>query len=174
MPPHPRRHAAEGFGCSPRYRSGSAYCSCECITDRPPIPRRLWYYRRRRRANQNVLLERVLHPSLQKWLQIDDGILDLLGRIRGAQLGHHIAHERIDPLGIQRPGLSLLPEREQVVGCDGIRVPSGRRPSTLIWWRRQFRNGSAHDVSFGCGDVCQRPRAPREPMRGDVGMAFPS
>jgi hypothetical protein len=74
MQPRLRHHAAEGFGCSPPYRTGSAYCACEYITHRSPISRRLWCYRRRRRANRGVLLERILHPSLQKWLQIDDGI----------------------------------------------------------------------------------------------------
>jgi hypothetical protein len=149
MPPCLRHHAAEGSGYSRPYRTGTAYGSCYYITHRSSISHRHWCYCRRRRANRDVLLERILHPSLQKWLQIDDGIMDLLGRIRGAQLGHHIAHERIDPLGIQRPDLSPLPEREQVVGCDGIRIPSRRCPSTLIWWRRQFGNRSAHDVPFG-------------------------
>jgi hypothetical protein len=121
------------------------------------------------------MLERILHPSLQNWLQIDDGILDPLGRIRAAQFGHQVAHERVDPLGIQRSDLSLLSEREQVVGCNGIRVPSRRCPSTLIWRRCQSRNRSVHEVPLGfTGEARQRSRAAGEPIGVDVGMAFPS
>jgi hypothetical protein len=153
-----RHHSAERFGCSCPYRTGSGYCSCEYITHGSPISHRLWCYRRRRRVNHDVLLEPMLHPSLQKWLQIDDGILDLLGWIRGAQLRHHVAHERIDPLWVQRPDFSLLPEREQIVGCDCIRVPSRWCPSTLIWWRRQSGNGS-HDVPLDFKGTCVKGRA---------------